>query len=427
MNNPYRWYILGLGMLTNALVVALQSMCLPVLFKEISVDLGLSLVQIGLVWGISAVPGIFAGLVGGSLGDRFGPKPILILGCLVVGAAGALRGTASDFTTLILTMSLFGLFSPFIGNSVYKTCGYWFSKKQMGLASGVLSMGMALGFLIGSMLSATVLSPVLGGWRNVLFLYGGLAMLLCIPWYFTQTAPSAARAVASLAKSGTFRTNIAYIASIRNIWLLGLTILGIGGCVQGFLGYLPLYLREIGWSPASADGTSAAFHTISMIFVIPIALLSDRLGTRKRVLVVAGIMIATGVGLLSVVEGIFIWLAVCLAGMVRDGFMAVFMTSIIEIKEVGADFAGTAMGMVMIFMGIGSLIAPPIGNSLAAIDPSLPFAFWSFMALMGLAALFVFKELRESRAIVDAVFGKSPEQKLDTGHSHIGQDCRTNC
>ncbi len=74
----YRWYILVLGALTNTLAVAIPVMCLPVLFSEISRDLHLSLVQVGLVWGIGALPGILTVLVGGAIGDRFGPKRVLI-------------------------------------------------------------------------------------------------------------------------------------------------------------------------------------------------------------------------------------------------------------------------------------------------------------------------------------------------------------
>src|SRR6266540_3379064 len=88
----YKWYILVLATLTNTLVAAVPVMCMPVLFKEISTDLNLSLVQVGLVWGIGALPGIFTVLVGGTIGDRFGPKRVLLASCLLVGATGALRG-----------------------------------------------------------------------------------------------------------------------------------------------------------------------------------------------------------------------------------------------------------------------------------------------------------------------------------------------
>ena len=84
----YRWTILILAALTNMLVVAAPTMCLPVLFKEISTDLHLDLVQVGLVWGIGSLPGIAATLAGGAIGDRFGPRRILILACLLAGARG---------------------------------------------------------------------------------------------------------------------------------------------------------------------------------------------------------------------------------------------------------------------------------------------------------------------------------------------------
>jgi MFS family permease len=176
------------------------------------------------------------------------------------------------------------------------------------------------------------------------------------------------------------------------VWLLGLTIFGVGGCVQGTLGYLPLFLRNQGWTPANADGALATFHLVSLICVVPIALLSDRLGSRKKVLLAATTFILFGVGLMSFAQGLFMWGAALMAGMVRDGFMAVFMTMIIETEGVGPKLAGTATGMVMVFSGISNLIAPPWGNSLASITPGLPFAFWAGLTVFGLIGLFLARE-----------------------------------
>jgi cyanate permease len=253
-------------------------------------------------------------------------------------------------------------------------------------------MGMALGFLASSLFSATLLSPWLGGWRQVLFLYGGIAVLLSIPWYFVRPQVSATGTAIAQPSMGSLRHNLIYVSRIRNIWLFGLAILGIGGCVQGALGYLPLYLRGLGWPETSADGAAAAFHTFSLICVVPIALLSDKLGSRKKVLVTAVLMLASGIALLSVASGAAVWVAVCMAGMVRDGFMAVFITSIIETEGVGVAFAGTATGMTMVFSGIGNLLAPPLGNSLAGISPGLPFLFWASLTGLGLIGLLLASE-----------------------------------
>ena len=388
----YRWFILLLGTLTNTLVVAAPSMGLPVLFDEISRDLHLDLVQIGLVWGIIALPGIVTIFLGGVLGDRFGPKRVLIAACVLIGLTGALRGLANSFPSLLVTMFLSGLVTPMITTNTLKSCGTWFPRQQLGLASGVLSMGMAFGFLLGSMFSATLLSPWLGGWRNVLFFYGGIAILLGLPWFLTRQAEGYSHGSTQAASASGLGQTIGQIARIRNIWLYGLAIMGIGGCIQGTLGYLPLYLRGQGWPVASADGALAAFHLLSLAGVIPIAIASDRLGSRKKVLLAASATIICGVTLISLVNGPLVWIAVGMAGMVRDGFMAVFMSAIIETDGVGPAYAGTAIGLVMILSGIGNLLAPPLGNSLASISPGLPFLFWAGLTVFGLLGLLATNE-----------------------------------
>jgi NNP family nitrate/nitrite transporter-like MFS transporter len=383
----YRWYILILAALTATLAVAMQNMCLPVLFKEIAEDLGLSLVQIGLIWGIGALAGIFTGLVGGAIGDRFGARRTLSVSCVLVGLAGALRGLSNDLVTLGATVLLFGLMTPMIMMNLIKTCGIWFSQRQLGLANGVVALGMALGFVVSSMISATLMSPWLGGWRSVLFVYGAIAISISVPWYLSRPAPNAIEGPAGETSPRSLRQTVSHVVRIRDVWLLGIALLGIGGCIQGTLGYLPLYLRGLGWSEAAADRALATFHGASLVFVIPIALWSDRLGSRKPVLMVAALMIIAGVGLLSFVGGMMIWVAVGMAGHVRDGFMGVFTTMILETEGVGATYAITATGLVMVFPGLGGLVAPPLGNSLVGIAPGLPFAFWAALAAMGCLGL----------------------------------------
>ena len=377
----YRWVILSLASLTHTLCVALPVMCLPVLFKEISEDLHLSLVQMGTIWGAGFLPGIIMGTVGGALGDRFGTRQVLRGFCVLAGIGCALRGISDTFWSLGATNLVYGCLFPAIPTNVHKTCGIWFSKGQLGLANGTVSMGMAMGFMVTSMISATFLSPLLGGWRHVLFFYGGISVLVGVFWHFARPAPSQA------SQRVPFRQAITHVLPIRNVWLMGFALFGFGGCAQGMLGYLPLYLREVGWPGALADSALGTFHGISMIAVIPLALLSDRLGTRKKVLLAAALMMAIGTGLLSFADGILVWMAVAVAGIVRDGFMAVFMTTVIETEGIGPAYAGTGIGLVMVFNGLSSMVAPPIGNALAFAHPGLPFAFWAALALIGFGSL----------------------------------------
>jgi NNP family nitrate/nitrite transporter-like MFS transporter len=158
------------------------------------------------------------------------------------------------------------------------------------------------------------------------------------------------------------------------------------------LGYLPLYLRNSGWMAASADSATASFHLASLIATIPVALLSNKLASRKMIFYITMLMTATGVALLSVFSGSIVWLCVIIAGCFRDGFMAIFMTTLLETEGIGTRYAGTALGLISTFARLGEIISPPIGNSLGNINASLPFLFWSFLAVIALVASYFLKE-----------------------------------
>lgn len=380
----YRWYILSLVVMTNMLVVAVPLMGMSVLAKEISQDLNLNLTQVGFIWGIGSLPAILTSLLGGVIGDKVGPKRVLIVSSLLTGLLGAARGLAVDFFSMVVIVFLLGALIPFVPMNSIKTVGQWFPGRQLGLANGLISMGMALGFLLGSLLSATTFSPLLGGWRNVLIAYGVAGASFGIPWFFVRTLPAQQ---VSVGQGLSLPATVMQVIRVRNIWVLGFTLFGVSGCIQGVLGYLPIYLRDLGWEAIRADGALSAFHTISMLFVLPIALWSDRIGSRKRLLTVAILMVALGTGLLSFAPDGWVWLAVLLAGFVRDAFMAIFITMVIETEGIGTLYAGTATGLTMAISGIGNMIAPPLGNSLAVLWPGAPFAFWAALSLLGMACL----------------------------------------
>lgn len=388
-NQNYKWYILILIVLTDMFIIAIPQMGMSVLAKEISDDLKLNLVQVGIIWGAGGLLGIFTGLLGGMLGDKIGPKRVIIVGTLLGGLLGMARGLAGSFVSMTVIVILIGAVIPIVVINSIKTAGQWFPPHQLGLANGVQAMGMALGFLIGSLFSATAFSPWLGGWRNVLIAYGLIGTLFTIPWIFSRTIAGATQLTGT---SPSLWKALQHVAGLKNIWLLGLGLFGIGGAIQGTLGYLPLYLRGVGWQPIQADGALSAFHIISMTFVLPVALWSDRLGLRKPFLLVTGLMITSGLALLSFVTGEIVWAAVILSGAMRDAFMAIYLTMVIETDRVGPLHAGTATGFTLAIAGISNIIAPPIGNSLASFWPGAPFAFWSALSVFGILCLLLVKK-----------------------------------
>ena len=75
------------------------------------------------------------------------------------------------------------------------------------------------------------------------------------------------------------------------------------GLAQGVIGYVPTYLREIGWAAADADSAIPLFFLASMIGVVPISHLSDRLGNRRLVMIFSTIMMTLGTLVMVVADG----------------------------------------------------------------------------------------------------------------------------
>jgi MFS family permease len=112
----------------------------------------------------------------------------------------------------------------------------------------------------------------------------------------------------------------------------------------------------------------------------------------------AALLIGVGTGLLGFTTGIWISIAVILAGITRDGFMAITMTAIIEEEGIGARFAGSATGLNMSLMGIANVFAPPIGNWLTKFGSGLSFFFWAFLVFLGFISYFFLRQpKRKSR------------------------------
>lgn len=379
-----RWVFLLLCGLTNALVVAAPIMALSVLLPEISKDLGLSVVQAGFVWGIGALPSIFSSVIAGTLIDRFGAKRIIILSCLIIGLLGASRGLSTSYVGLMTTVFLFGFFIPFITIGNMKNARDWFDDKELGIANGILALGMAFGFFIGAMISASFISPWVGGWRYTCLFYGIIAVAFMIPWFFVPTVSGSPGGLSVNNSRFSAWGSIKHIIGINNLWLLALSFLCINGAVQGFLGYLPLYLRNSGWQDIKADTIAASFHFASMLFVIPLTLKSDRIHSRKVMLLVVVSLSALGIGMVAFLDGNILWLAVILAGFARDAIMAILFAMTMETKGVGLTNAGIATGFMNVFVGLGSLIFPPLGNNFNQLAANIPLIFWSALCLVGL-------------------------------------------
>jgi MFS family permease len=373
-----KWYVLALTALTVFFVSA-ERLCLPVLFKEIAEDLNLSLVQIGAVWGMDPLAGVFVSLFSGLLVDRFGVKRTVTTIIFFTGVFGLLRGLTVDFMSLASVMFLFGLIVATTPTVLPKVVALWFKDHQLGLANGIFVTSGSLGGMAASLTGAMVFSPLLGGWRYVLFFFSLPPIVMSLLWLMTYGKHREVESAGITESFVSFRKAFSHVIRIKDVWIIGIIQFGAFGAWMGVMGYLPLYLRGIGWNHVVADSAVTLFIGSVGACAIPISLLSDRLGSRKSVLLSVLLILVISLCVLPLAKGFGVWILVILTGFMLGGLSPLFLALVVETKGVGSTYAGTAFGVSFSIGMLGSAISPPLGNSVAHFHLGLPFVLWAVL------------------------------------------------
>ena len=390
--SPYRWVMLALVAVTAFVTIGFPSTGLAAMFSEIADELDLDLVQIGLIWGAGTAMGVFTALLGGASVDRFGTRRTLVVLCLATGIFGALRGLAFDFWSLFFFSFLFGMMQPILPMNFFKLNRQWFASGQLGLANGVMSAGFASGLMLGVRASATVLSPLLGGWRAVLILMGACAILLAIVWAILH--PPMERDTSRGLHWRQLLANLRYVSRFRELWIFAMAAFGVLGLMRGVSGYVPTYLREIGWEAVNADSAVSVFFLASLISVVPITHLSDRLGNRTLVMAFATTMMAIGACLMYFAGDNFwlVMLAMVIGGCCFDSFMALKGASMTEVDGLEMGMIGSALGFAGMLETVGASITPAAGNALSTFGLNAPFLLWAGSGLMATLLLLFYQK-----------------------------------
>ncbi len=377
-----RGWVLALCATTIMLVLSAPGAAMPVLFPQIAADLHLSLVQIGVLWGIVPLAGAVAGLLGGMAADVRGARAVVVTGCFVCAAAGAARGLSWGFLSLAFFTVLLGVAGSPVPNTLHKTAGQWFSPRAYGKANAVISIGVASGAMLGSLVSAAYLAPLLGGWRGVVVLYGVVGAVCGALWLAVPPPPLGESTTRSRPSLADFRATVASVVPIRAFWVLTAACFCYSAYYMGFTGYLPTYLTDQGWSTAAAGGAAAAFQAASMAGVFPLMLLAERYHVRRGMMAATGLSALAGLLVVSVTAGPWVWPAVVAMGLFHDLFMTLSITMVVQTAGIGPALAGTALGLTMSVQRLGGFVSPPLGNSTAAFGAGTPFLLWAGFAVV---------------------------------------------
>jgi len=394
--SPYRWWMLFLICFLEFIVAAAPWTIMPVLFQEIAqpkdIGLGLSLVQLGAIWGIMPLALALFSIPGGMSSDRYGVRWVIGFGVFLMAVAGALRGTSGSFASLLVWMFLFGVGYSAISANVPKFVGTWFEPKDLGMANGIVFSCYGLGTGFAIQFGGSFFSPAVGGWRNALYILGAISLAVGVLWLMSVPNPKTNRAATGATGSPQslfhgltvgFRT--------RDVWLLvAVQMLFLAGNM-GALGYIPIYLTGLGLSKSVAHGYAAISSYTFLLGATLIPMLSDRIGS--RILVFSVTIAISGLGLIAVPFvccGSLLPVALATGGFFAGGFV-IPRVVILEHPRIGVALAGSVFGFVASMGFLGAFISPMIGNAIAVKSggASAIIMWGSFMLLAAVVFLFV--------------------------------------
>ena len=390
-----KWIVLAMitAILTGAIGIPFVAM--PVLFSSINKELNLTLAQTGMVWGALPVGVALFSLPGGLLGDRFGFHKIIGVGCFIIALTNAFRGITNDAITLTIAMLLCGISLAAVVPNLPKVASLYFPPRQLGLALGILNAGFSLGGILATALGAIVILPLVGSWRNVLFSYSAICVVLGIGWFSvvskkepSQTAEDTEVTVGRV----SFRESFGAIVRVKDMWLLIIVNLMLVGSFIAMLGYLPIYLENTGMTKSAGDTVTSTIFIAGMLGTIVIPALSDRIGARKITVIVCVGVTVICTYLISLSVGVSLWLLIPLIGFAVQSAIALFFAIILEMKEIGPIYGGSAIGILIAGQNVGGFLLPIIGGNLAELNQSWPFAFWAILIFVTIPCLFLVRE-----------------------------------
>jgi predicted MFS family arabinose efflux permease len=340
-----------------------------------------------LMWGVSQP-------LAGAVADRWGPRPVMLAGALLVAAGTAATPLAHSAAALVLLLGLVcaggaGAIGPAL---LISASARWIPETKRNVVNGIVNAGGSFGQFTVIPLAQLLIG--LAGWQPALVILGltGLAAIPALLWITQGHAEHTA--AAAKAPPGALKKQLAEAATDPSYLLLNAGFFTCGFHVAFIATHLPGVVASCELAPA----VSAWSLAVIGLFNIFGSLWIGRVITHRRMKLALSWLYFSRAALIAAfffAPKTALTFLVFAAGVGFTYLSTVPPTVGLVIKFYGPRYVATLFGVVMLSHQVGAFLGAYLGGRAFETTGSYDWMWWADVALCLMAAA-VHLPIRES-------------------------------
>jgi MFS family permease len=346
---------------------------------------------------------VFTGLLSvivGRLNDRWGPRIIMTIGGLLLGAGYCLMSQLSALWQVYLFYGVIsvGMSAAFV--PTLSTVARWFVKKR-AFMTGIVSAGTGIALMV--IVPAANEAILRLGWRTAYKIVGIVAMIVVIiAAQFLRRDPHQVGKLpygwdeANTADPGPRTGGVPFGEALRTrqVWLISLVYFCTYFIYNVFLVHMVIYAIGKGIPSMKAVGIMVFLGGAGIAGRIILGIVADRIGNQRVMALSAGLMMVTLFWLLMAHELWMLFLFGLVFGFGHGGIAT--MESPIVAHVFGMRSHGVILGLVFFIDTIGGATGPFLAGYIFDVtrDYSLAFLLCAILGVINLIAISLVRPLK---------------------------------
>lgn len=299
--------------------------------------------------------------VGGWLADRYGVRPAMVAGALLLALALFLFGSVDSVAHVYLLRIAMGASLAGAGLVICVTIvSRWFVARR-GLALGLMLSGTSLGNAVIPQFNTWIIGQT--GWRDA---FGVICLipLVLLPLVLTTIREWPDRVGlqplggdGSPGPPGTVKPGYDFSAAIRtaNFWLIGAAAFCTFYSILGLSGNLFLHMQDLGYDDRGAAQAFFPLFVMGLVGKIGAGAVSELL-PRKAVLAICLVLMLGGAAMLATLDPGLVWPALWLFGLGWGGNYTMLQALVADVF--GPRSLGSILGAITFIDATGGAIGP---------------------------------------------------------------------